>query len=408
MQNRFGPGRNRTPLEAKRDLPPALLMVLLDAARLDFGTGTNSSPARLVYVRKSTRTSNWSRSIKFFGAVLDTGPLVVNRKQWDTAVAPVLSDPIWDMSLPINRVKLLTGRVHEILDDLGHALMASFEKAGYGPSTLSTTPGPVPFDLDSLSGGLVWFDADDSSKIILNGSGVSRWENKFSEVWNASQQDISLQPQLVSGGFAGRNVLSFVNGQHLTLPLPITGDFTLFVVGRYAGLGDTKGTWFSATGIVSPFSGIDCRVYQQDFDPLDGSPVISQGTLLSAVSNVERRASTPLSVDDFGILEYTSRIHPQGWMEIAVNGAAQVVFAGDTSNEEWDPHRQYGVEGEDPLASPPLLASIGGRQAGVLNPADATPDNLTGQIAELLLYSRVLSETERGQVRTYLQTKWSL
>lgn len=399
---RVGLGKNRTPQEARRELPLPLLLVLLDAARLDFGLSTIAHPAQTVFIRRSTRSRKAVNAIPNLDYGLDTNFVAINQKQWDTAVAPVLQRSEFDMTTPLNRSLLETGRVGEILSALGWALEDAFVQAGYGPSSASfplfPSPAPVPFVPTDFPGLLGWFDASDSTTVTLEGGGpeVRRWENKNNATtFNASQQTLADQPEVVTADLNGLDVISFDGtSQHFTLPLSNVFDFTLFVVGLY-NAGSDIGTWFAATGFEDSFGGPDCRVHQTN-------TVGPQGTLVTARNGVDiSTTADSLTVGTYGLVEYAGLIAPsEGRLETGIDGDVTVVFNGDTSNDHWDDDRQLFGE------SPPILAAIGRRNAGINGAASF--DYLDGRIAEILLYTSVLSEDDRSSVRSYLKNKWGL
>ena len=402
--SRVGLGSNRTPQEAKRELPLPLLLVLLDSAKLDFGLSTVANPAQTVFIRKSTRTRRMVDSIPGLSYALGANFVAVNQMQWDLAVAPVMAQPQFNMTTPLNRSLLNTGRVNEILAALGFALEASFVQAGYGPPSsafpITQPPQPVPFVPTDIDGLIGWFDASDSTTITLEGAGpeVRRWENKNTDgTFNASQQTLADQPTVVTAAQNGLDVVSFDGvSQHLTLPLADVFDFTLFVVGKYdVGATSDIGTWFAATGFDGSFGGPDCRIFTTNVVGPVGVPVTSRNNINTFTT------TSVLNAGVYDQVEYAGKTTPQsGSLQTGVRGVISQVFSGDTSNDYWDDSRQLFGE------SPPILAALGRRNAGI-NGA-ATYDYLEGSIGEILLYTSVLSNADRSSVRSYLKTKWAL
>lgn len=131
---RYGAGANLTPNQAKERLAIPCLLLLLDAALLDFRTSTITSPARTVYIRSSTKTAGVADSILQLGVGLTMMNVAVNDKQWDTAVRPVLEDPRFNPRTPLNQHRIDVGLVSQLVDEIGEALRLSFISAGYGPS----------------------------------------------------------------------------------------------------------------------------------------------------------------------------------------------------------------------------------------------------------------------------------
>jgi hypothetical protein len=395
---RYGLGRNRTPQEARRELPIPCLLVLLDVARLDFGLSTIPAPADRVFIRASTRTESAS-SILNLPYRLQDNVVAINGSQWDCAVAPVLERPDFDMTTPLNQSLLATGRVGEILSALGYALEQSFIDCGYGPATLPIFPPdpPIPFTPDQTANLVGNFDASNSATLTLSGTAVRRWENlAVGGGFNASQQNLLDQPNILAAGQNGLDVMVFNgNNQYLDLPFPAGTNYTLFVVGSVNPSATSPiGSFFAATGLEASFGGVDARIYQDN-------TTLPVGTPLTSVNGSDIAHSQSIGASTFGLMEWSESIDTQnGELEIAVDGDVETVFTGNTSNDYWDPARQlFGL-------SPPLLASIGRSQKGI-NPLE-TFDYLDGVIGEIVIYERVLSEAEREPVRNYLRTKWGI
>ena len=391
---RLGLGSNRTPEEARRELTLPVLLVLVDAARLDFGFSTVGAPAKTVFIRRSTRTTDAVRSWRNLNYGLEGNSVAINDKQWETAVRPVLEQYIDQR--PILQAFLDRGLVQQALDILGAALAQSFKDAGYGVGTGPTTPDPVPFVPTDLTGLLGWFDASDSSTITLEGpAGVRRWENKTSGIeYNASQQVLADQPAVVSADLNGLDVVSFDGtSDHLTMPFPVVSDWSCFLVGKFLTTGGPRGTYLAATGFDGSFGGPDLRIEQ------DGS-VNPSGSCLTAIGAAEVNTTAVLADDTYGLLEWHETLGAPGLVEVGVSGATESLYVGDTSNDGWDSSRQLFGE------SPPLLAALGRRNSGI-NGASSF-DYLEGSLAELVFYIRVLSSEERTGPRDYLRTKWGL
>jgi len=373
---------------------------LLGAAKADFALSTITGPARVVTIRRTALTTR-ALSIRGRQDLNAFKKVTINRFQWDEAVRPVLQQEQFDLRSPINRALMDQGSANQIIEWIGLALEQSFIDAGYGPT--ASFPDPtlpfVPTDLADLD---LWLDASDSATLVLDGgSGVERWLNKTTNTFHASQHVLAEQPTLTAAGLNGLDVIDFDGtADHLTLPLPAVNDWTLFVVGKYlfSGLSD-RGSWLSAAGFDGSFGGIDARVFQN-------AAITTAGLLYSTVAGEDRIGTSALADDTWAILEYDEKLDHSGTVRAGWNvgfggNDLETIYNGSTLNDGWDPTRQLFGE------SPPILASIG-RYLGSINGATDGPAYLHGSVAELLLYTRVLSEDERASVRAYLRGKWAL
>lgn len=123
----FVPGNTRllTPDEAKAVLAIPCLRILVGDAQPVFPTRNRG---------------NWSPLVCIFPIRLSTSgpvttyPVVVDGRQWERAVVPVLLDPQWQVSNSVIRTALTGGQQQWLLDAFGNAIRASFQAAGYGPA----------------------------------------------------------------------------------------------------------------------------------------------------------------------------------------------------------------------------------------------------------------------------------
>lgn len=120
----MGLGANLTPSEARDRLVIPVIHVLLGIGIPIYETTSVTNPSGLVSVRP--------KGIPAPRGVAPLARVTLNGKQWEKAVVPVLTDPRWEMSTPINR-ELLENRPQDLIALLGEALFQSFQEAGYGP-----------------------------------------------------------------------------------------------------------------------------------------------------------------------------------------------------------------------------------------------------------------------------------
>jgi hypothetical protein len=83
-----------------------------------------------------------------------------------------------------------------------------------------TSSSSIAWQPNNLSGLSFWFDAADSSKIILNGSTVSQWTDKSGNNRNATQSTASRQPTFVANAFNGKPTLRGTRAGITSLNIP--------------------------------------------------------------------------------------------------------------------------------------------------------------------------------------------
>ncbi|MFM1863979.1 MAG: Cyanophage [Pseudomonadota bacterium] len=94
--------------------------------------------------------------------------------------------------------------------------------AGTGaPRTVTVAKDTLPWSPADLGPALaLWFDADDASTLILNGSTISEWRDKSGNNRHASQNSAAEQPTYTLNGLNGMPVVTFDGGDRLALLNP--------------------------------------------------------------------------------------------------------------------------------------------------------------------------------------------
>lgn len=246
-------------------------------------------------------------------------------------------------------------------------------------------------------GPVVYLDASDSSSITVSGGGVEEWRDRSTLENHARQPIVGNRPTVVPSSLNGLDTIRFdaVASHFMNVQLRRRDSWHLFVVGRFfPSVANARGSFVSAAGFEAPYGGLEGKIYQN-------STVRPAGTPFTFVNGVETSpAGTTLAAGTFGVLEWRESVGLEGTVDIGVNAFSQRVFAGDTSNDYWDPTRETFGQ------TVPLQAAVGRSNWGI-NPA-RTYDYLDGNIGQILLYPRVLSSGERNQVLNVLRAKWGL
>jgi hypothetical protein len=241
---------------------------------------------------------------------------------------------------------------------------------GQGGNYIPPTP-PPPFNPTDLSNLALWLRSD--LGITLNGSNVSAWAdqssngNNFVNASSATQplynlNGINSLPSLDTINTVGPSFLACINNTNTFLTGPgatIVYVFHPVAIGSQAGQGLFAQNWGSA-GAPSylPFNG-DGNFYDEFYS-----------TTRQVVGAV------PIT----NALSYLVTSSPGNWTAYVNN----VQFFTTSTNT-------VGT-----LAAAPTIMSGGG--AGYWK----------GFLSEVIVYSRVLTSTERGQVNTYLSSRYGI
>lgn len=246
----------------------------------------------------------------------------------------------------------------------------------------------------------LWLDASDDTTLTLNGTAVEQWDDKSTNVQNATQATPANQPELVPNVQNSLPVLRFdpANESFLNLRLRNQSDFHLFVVGRFnTNALNPRGTFVSAAGFEAPFSGLEGGGFQD-------ASIQPEGTLYTFVDpegDIIPMLMVPVAVSgEFTIFEWAQRTDLTGDVQIGNNAIIETAFEGDTSGDFWDSTQETFGE------PTPLPAAIGRQNQGI-NPASSY-NYLDGDIGEIILYPEVLSTGQRISVLNFLRDKWGL
>jgi len=236
------------------------------------------------------------------------------------------------------------------------------------------------FSPSEILGLTLWLDAADSSTITASNGLVSEWRDKSGKNNHAAQDTGIEQPVLGQNPINGRNTITFneMPGERLLVPANIhvsnlwfNGATTIWVEqSRPAAFGNTiasPGEWTShnSNDGAQVALGVSFTVTDKEFrDPFSSyshnTPELVGITYDSAnVSNVPNFYRNGLSVG-FGGLPT-----PAGAYE---EGDGSLIIGSNLNNN---------------------------------NP-------LNGEIAEVLIYDRILSASELSQINTYLSDKWGI
>ena len=251
------------------------------------------------------------------------------------------------------------------------AVNASGESGNSPEVGITPVPSPPPLPV-------TWFKADGLTG-LANGTAVSNWPDATGQGHNATQGVVNRRPIFVTGTINGLPAVRFnaTNSNCLAFARPVQDDFTIFCVYR-SGQGIGTGTQFyEGAGLVNG------EVYGvvNDF----GLSLNANGKILAGTGNPDVTVASSGSSfnNDQAHLVTFKRMRSTGALALYVDGLAQGEAAGG---------RQSLV------ASSQLVL---GAQQPLLN-------YLTGDIAEVILYDTVLSDSDRVAQENALICKYGL
>lgn len=219
----------------------------------------------------------------------------------------------------------------------------------------------------------LWYDADDSSTITLNGSTVSQWKDKSGNNRNVSQSTATAQPTYATNTLNGKPVLTFDAGDTLNHNTDAfySSDISFFAVAKTNSTTTLQSIISKNTsGNREWYFGVDTtnKIYLRTND-------------IGTSSSGERRAaSTGSAGTNYGI-----------WG--ASKSGADVTLSLD------------GTTNIVTLTTGTVFNGASGIQIG--NAAIVSAP-LNGGIAEIIVVASSLSDTDRQKLEGYLAHKWGL
>lgn len=231
-------------------------------------------------------------------------------------------------------------------------------------ASASVTPSPDPGGL-GIQGCIAWFAADALAGPPSNGAAVSSWPDASGNGFTGTQATSANRPTFLSSWTNSKPALTF-DGSAFTMPTTLTqaaigGYMTVFVVVDItANSGDRR-------ILCNQLTGTDGNANDLDANGPAWRCIIAGGSL----NNPTATTNTPtiVSITSPGF-EYAN-----GTKFTTGNNPGSVASAGGVY---W-------------------IGSLAGNQK-----------LLPGRVAEVIFYNRVLTDTERHSVESYLSTKYAI
>ena len=221
-------------------------------------------------------------------------------------------------------------------------------------------------------GLVLWLDAGEGVTVE---SGVSKWDDQSGNDNHAVQTDTSYQPTYVTDELNGNPVVRFTGGEkYLRHPSILTNDYTAFYVLKLNESGENKLYYYHAGSVSTGDLGFFAEYYW--------APSYGWGSVGNVNNNVIPQ-SRDLKASNVYPTPLDWRIHTHQSNALYKNGIGvdcvtenDDVYAGD-------------------------LTTIGSR-------SDNNTLYFVGDIAEILIYNRILSNSEREFVESYLNAKYDM
>jgi hypothetical protein len=228
----------------------------------------------------------------------------------------------------------------------------------------------------SIPSCYLWLDAADANTLTLSGSSVSQWNDKSGNGYHASQATPTRRPTLQTNQINGLPAIKWDGvDDNLTgtMTYPTTGQTTLLVLFRIVALGDG--------------SPVDQRIFD-----IGGN---GYGNFASPSGSLSSEAILWLAGATYPGSALYTQVAPTTGVKL------YSVLANGTSSLMWRYGNAMATFGTGATITPTgTTYTLGNIASG------ANSSMFSGQIAEIVFYSRNLTTSERQQVEGYLSYKW--
>lgn len=233
-------------------------------------------------------------------------------------------------------------------------------------------PLATGFSPKQIAGLGLWLDAADSSTVSLDGSGnVEAWADKSGNGRNATQTTAANRPDY-AGTLNGKNVVGFAGSPEAltgTNPTPGATLRTVFSVWNPGSSGATR----------------ECVIDLGDTSASGQAFAITNEVAVRVVNGFAWFANNPISAPAVLTISLPSAD------AAAITGRLNGLAIGQTSNSAQ-------------AISSGAIYRVGDAVEGTA----PTTYPLTGSVAEILVYSRVLTAAEVQKTERYLSSKWGI
>lgn len=254
------------------------------------------------------------------------------------------------------------------------------------------TSGTTSFSPSSISGLKLWLDASDSSTITSSAGAVSQWTDKSSNAYVFSQSTAANKPTTGTVTINGKNTITY-DGINDTLVSTAASsawtslnngtNYTVFFVYQLYSVPS------NSMGLMSTNWDGSSSVVGVNFQFADGQYNVFYPAGSSGTYNISNSTGQATAVPTIR----TEVIKPQ-----------------DSSTNRWNLYINGGsvIQANTRTDSYSTNAPGYTLQIGATYSSGNGYGTLSGSIAEIILYTSALSDTDRASVRNYLNSKWSV
>ena len=267
------------------------------------------------------------------------------------------------------------------------------------------------FSPRSISGLVAWFDADDASTFTLSGTSVSEWRDKSGNGYAVSQSVGNNQPARTGTlrgracvDFDGSNDYLFSDGTNLAAAYNGDKSVMVFIVGEMHSAAERTtndlGSWasFGSSGSGTPF--------------LYFRSAAGAGALQIAVRNDASNSSGGLTASLQGPAGATSSGNGDFYItsfdvpsQSASTARVHTVMT-NTGDSITPPRNQQGLSITSSTNRPAGNTTSNRFTIGALG-RNTFSDFYPARISEVLVYGRILSDTERQRIVRWLGSKYN-
>lgn len=250
--------------------------------------------------------------------------------------------------------------------------------------------GVVPFTPASIANLKAWYDAADTATISLSGSAVTQWNDKSANAFNLTQGTSARRPQSGVNTLNSLNVITFDGNDVLQAATAANWTFLNNLGGAtvfFTALYDTSAAQTMIFDTSTSTTGaIGVTTFRGSSDKLGAFVVFgSGGNYVSLDSNLQ--TLTDSTAFYWSMKLDNSNATAANRIKVSVNGGAE--SGANTST---------GVASVLAPAQPLFLGSYD----------SAGSQGFQGRIAEIIMYSGILSAPDIASVNAYLASKWAI
>jgi hypothetical protein len=261
------------------------------------------------------------------------------------------------------------------------------------------------FDPRRIAGLEAWWDGSDSASVTLDSGRVAEWRDKSGKARHAANSTSgSTQPDYITAGQNGRNLLRFTAGSNQRLVVPSNTAFSFLHDGTpsYVAVVASFGTTANPAAIYGVFGNINGGSFQRGFVFFYEDRSGTNDRLLVLVQNAagsEAAVSTQNASYD-GLLPTQQKMVVEMVIDSANPTAAQRFSARRNGGTAVAANAQTNAPSSGAANSDLFIGSAAS------NNSLSVP--LQGDICELLMYSQHPTSAAQTALRKYLAAKWGV